>query len=72
MTEKYLYRFRMTGEGKKDASMGKDLAVAVNGRDAEEQKSVTKATVCYETEGGSRHYRTYPVTEESLRKFSSV
>lgn len=50
----------------------KDLAVAVNGRDAEEQKSVTKATVCYETEGGSRHYRTYPVTEESLRKFSSV
>ena len=31
----------------------KDLAVAVNGRDAEEQKSVTKASVCYETEGGS-------------------
>ncbi len=31
----------------------KDLAVAVNGRDAEEQKSVTKATVCYETEGGA-------------------
>ena len=73
VTEKYLYRFRMTGEGKKmTLQWAKDLAVAVNGRDAEEQKSVTKATVCYETEGGSRHYRTYPVTEESLRKFSSV
>ena len=45
VTEKYLYRFRMTGEGKKMNAFkwAKSWAVAVNGRDAEEQKSVTKA-----------------------------
>lgn len=52
--------------------MGKRFGGCCERQRCGEQKSVTKATVCYETEGGSRHYRTYPVTEESLRKFSSV
>ena len=42
------------------------------GEDRDEQKTVTKATVCYETKNGSRHYRTYPVTKEKLQQFSSV
>ena len=74
VTEKYLYHYRMTGEGKKMAlQWAKGLADTMSGQEnPEEQEAVTKATVCYETKSGSRHYRTYPVTEESLCKFSSV
>lgn len=74
VTEKYLYHYRMTGEGKKMAlQWAKGLADTMSSQEnPEEQEAVTKATVCYETKSGSRHYRTYPVTKEKLRQFSSV
>ena len=74
VTEKYLYHYRMTGEGKAAAlQWAKGLADTMGGRKKPEGKSeVTQATVCYETKSGSRHYRTYPVTEEKLRQFSLV
>lgn len=83
-TDDQLVKYTLTGEGK-SAALGWLRGIALeqgsveaapdsgmlSGADAE-GSPYTWAAVCYHLEGGSEHYRTYPISREETEAFAAV
>lgn len=61
-------KYTLTAEGR-TAAMGW-LGMIIEQRETSE--AYTYADVCYQTEDGRNHYRTYPVSREAVETFASV